>query len=66
MGFKKRTLTTSKPEIHKLAKKEAKLIIDDIDVDLKLPILKPSHAHWIKGLYDYVTFENGREIISNG
>ena len=40
--------------------------IDDIDVDLKLSILKPLHAHWIKGLYDYMTSENGREIISNG
>ena len=40
--------------------------IDDIDVDLKLSILKPLHAHWIKELYDYMTSENGREIISNG
>ena len=40
--------------------------IDDVDMDLKLSILKPLHAHWIKELYDYMTSKNGREIISNG
>ena len=40
--------------------------IDDINVNLELSILKFLHAHWIKELYDYMTSENGREIISNG
>ena len=39
--------------------------IEDIDVDLKLSSLKPWHAHWIKEFYDYLTSENGGEIISN-
>ena len=39
---------------------------DDIDVDLKLSIPKPLHAHWIKELYDYMTSQNGSKIMSNG
>ena len=40
--------------------------VEDIDVELKLTILKPLHAEWIKELYDYMTSEEGRGIISNG
>ena len=40
--------------------------VEDIDVELKLSILKPLHAEWIKELYDYMTSEEGRGIISNG
>ena len=39
--------------------------VEDIDVELKLSILKPLHAEWIKELYDYMTSEEGRGIISN-
>ena len=40
--------------------------VEDIDVELKLSILKPLHAEWIKELYDYMTSEVSRGIISNG
>ena len=40
--------------------------VEDIDVVLKLSILKPLHAEWIKELYDYMTSEEGLGIISNG
>ena len=39
--------------------------IEEVDVELKLSILKPLQANWIKELYDYMTSEEGREIISN-
>ena len=40
--------------------------VEDIDVELKLSILKPLHAEWIKELYNYMTCEEGRGITSNG
>ena len=40
--------------------------IEDIDVELKLSILKPLNAKWINELYDYMTSEEGCKIISNG
>ena len=36
------------------------------DVKLKLSILKPLHAEWIKDLYNHLTSEKNRTIISNG
>ena len=41
-------------------------IIEDIDVKLKLSILKSLHAEWIKDLYNQLTSEKNRTIISNG
>ena len=41
-------------------------IIEEIDVKLKLSILKPLHAEWIKDLYNHLTSEKYRTIISNG
>ena len=40
--------------------------IGHIDVELKLSFLKPLHAKWINELYDYMTSEEGHQIISNG
>ena len=40
--------------------------IEDVDVQLKLSVLKPIHANWIVDLFNYFTSEKGREIISNG
>ena len=31
--------------------------VDDIEVELKLSVLKPINAGWIKDLYDYLTSE---------
>ena len=38
---------------------------EDINVELKLSNLKAQHAKWINELYDYMTSEEGRKIISN-
>ena len=40
--------------------------IDDIDIKLKLSILKPVQAKWIVELYYYLTSEKGHEVIANG
>ena len=40
--------------------------IEDINVELKLSILKPQHAKWINDLYNYMTSEEGHKIIYNG
>ena len=36
----------------------------DIEVPLKLSVLKPIHANWLIGLYDYL--RNRPEIICKG
>lgn len=45
---------------------EEEKLIKDIDVELKLSILKPLHGKWINELYGYVTSEEGCRIIPNG
>ena len=44
---------------------EERKLMEDIDVELKLSILKPLHTKWINELNDYMTSEEGHEIISN-
>ena len=36
----------------------------EIDISLKLSILKPIHGRWLLGLYDHL--QNNKEIIING
>ena len=40
--------------------------VEDIDVELKLSVLKTLHGEWIKELYNYMTSDESRGIISNG
>ena len=40
--------------------------MDDIEVKLKLSVLKPLHAGWLIDAYDHLTSEAGRKIIANG
>ena len=40
--------------------------LDDIEVKLKLSVLKPLHAGWLIDAYDHLTSEAGRKIIANG
>ena len=40
--------------------------LDDIDIKLKLSVLKPLQAKWIVELYDHFTSERGHEVIANG
>ena len=39
--------------------------IENVEVQLKLSVLKPVHAQWIMDLFNYFTSEKGREVISN-
>ena len=40
--------------------------LDDIEVKLKLSVLKPLHAGWLIDAYNHLTSEAGRKIIANG
>ena len=40
--------------------------MDDIEVKLKLSVLKPLHPGWLIDAYDHLTSEAGRKIIANG
>ena len=40
--------------------------IEDVDVQLKLSVVKPLHANWVVCIFNYFTSGKGWEIISNG
>ena len=40
--------------------------LEDIEVDLRLSVLKPLHAQWLVDVYNYFSTEEGREIILKG
>ena len=40
--------------------------IDQVDVVLRLSVLKPLHAKWIVECYDDVTSGKGNDVIANG
>ena len=40
--------------------------VDNIDIQLKMSILKLLHAQWIIDIYNYLTSFERREITSNG
>ena len=40
--------------------------VDNIDIQLKMSVLKPLHANWINDLYNYFTVPEGKEVIANG
>ena len=40
--------------------------VDNIDIQLKVSVLKPLHANWINDLYNYFTAPKGKEIIASG
>ena len=40
--------------------------IDEIEVPLKLSILKPLHAKWFIEMYNHTTEENGRKVCMKG
>ena len=42
------------------------MALDDIEIKLKLSVLKPLDAKWIVELYNYLTFEKGHDVIGNG
>ena len=40
--------------------------VDNVDIQLKMSILKPLHANWLNDLYNYFTALEGKETIANG
>ena len=40
--------------------------LEDIDVKLRLSVLKPLHAKWLLDAYNYLSTEAGQKIIENG
>ena len=40
--------------------------VGNIDIQLKMSVLKPLHAIWINDLYNYFTAPEGKEVIANG
>ena len=52
--------------------KEVKRQVDNsmevysIDVNTKMSVLKPIHAHWLIGLYDYMYLRNKDNTIRKG
>ena len=45
---------------------EACAILENIDISLKLSIMKPFHAKWIIEVYDYMTSGDGKPICLKG
>ena len=42
------------------------VILDDVDVDLRLSVLKPIHATWIVSMYNHLSSSEGRQSIAKG
>ena len=40
--------------------------VENIDIKMKLSVMKPLHASWIIELYNYMTPGAGREVCING
>ena len=43
-----------------------KVPMEDIEVKLKISVLKPLHASWLVKAYNHLTSASGKEIIENG
>ena len=48
---------------HKLENGES---LEDIEVDLRLTAIKPLHAQWVVGMYNFFTSSKGTRIIGKG
>ena len=42
------------------------VVLDDVDVDLRLSVLKPIHATWIVSMYNQLSSSEGRQSIAKG
>ena len=40
--------------------------VEEIDVPMKLSIMKPLHASWLMELYNYMTLSAGRDVCMKG
>ena len=42
------------------------VVLDDVDVDLRLSVLKPIHVTWIVSMYNHLSSSEGRRSIPKG
>ena len=42
------------------------VVLDDVDVDLRLSVLKPIHATWLVSMYNHLSSSEGRQSIAKG
>ena len=42
------------------------MVLNDVDVDLRLSVLKPIHATWIVSMYNHLSSSEGRQSIAKG
>jgi len=40
--------------------------MENINIDLKLNVIKPLHAQWLVDIYNYSTTADGRQVIFKG
>ena len=45
---------------------ESGIDLEDVDVDLRLSVIKPLHAQWLVNMYNFFTEPNGRKIVLKG
>ena len=45
---------------------DSEINFEDVDVDLKLPVLKPIHATWLVELYSIFTSTEGKVYVLKG
>ena len=45
---------------------EGRTNLEDINVDLRLSMIKPLHAQWLVNMYNFFTQPNGRKVILKG
>lgn len=36
--------------------------LEDIEVDLRLPTMKPLHAEWLVNVFNFITSDKGKEV----
>ena len=46
--------------------KDSGVVLDGVDVDLRLSVLKPIHATWIVSMYNHLSSSEGRQSIAKG
>ena len=42
------------------------VVLDDVDVDLRLSVLKPIHATWLVSMYNHLSSSEDRQAIAKG
>ena len=40
--------------------------LDDVDVDMRLSVLKPIHATWLVSMFNHLSSSEGRILIAKG